>query len=61
MGNMSDCRFENTLPDLQDCYENFEGEGISEDEERARACMIALCIDIACDFGGEIDRPCEEI
>jgi hypothetical protein len=58
---MSYCRFENTLNDLQDCSENMEGIDLSESEQKARKQMIALCIDIACDFGSEIDRPCEGV
>ena len=49
MGNMSYCRFENTLHDLEDCWENFEdpqGE-LSESEERCRKKLVKLCREIA--------------
>ncbi len=36
MGNMSYCRFENTLGDLQDCYDNIDDPDLSESEKRAR-------------------------
>lgn len=61
MSNMSYCRFENTLVDLKDCYDHIQGEDLSETELKARKKMIALCTDIACDFGSEVDRPCEEV
>jgi len=50
MSNMSYCRFQNTLNDLRDCWENMEDD-LSEDEEKAKERLIKLCVDIACDFG----------
>lgn len=49
MGNMSYCRFENTLRDLRDCWENFEDlQGkLSTSEERARDRLVELCKEIA--------------
>jgi hypothetical protein len=32
MGNMSYCRFQNTLMDLEDCLENIEGSELPLDE-----------------------------
>ena len=60
MSNMSYCEFENTFGDLRDCYEEFEGKNLSDSEQKFRKKMIELCIDIACDFGSEVGRPCEE-
>ncbi len=52
MGNMSYCRFENTLPDLRDCYDNMDDEeNLSPEEKRARKRLIQLCSDIAIDYG----------
>ena len=45
MSNMSYCRFQNTLQDLRDCYENIEEE-VSQDEHQARLKMLSLCFDI---------------
>jgi len=42
MGNMSYCRFRNTVSDLQDCYDNLH-EANSLEEERARKRLIKLC------------------
>jgi hypothetical protein len=59
MPNMSYCRFENTLGDLQDCYDNLDdtGEGeLSDSETKARKRLIEMCCDIACDHGDEVDR-----
>jgi hypothetical protein len=44
---MSYCRFENTLRDLQDFYDNLYDENLSADEERARKRLITICKDIA--------------
>jgi len=57
MANMSYCRFENTLRDLQDCYHNMDGslEELSKQERSAKQRMIELCKDIANEFG-----DCEE-
>jgi hypothetical protein len=53
MSNMSYCRFRNTLADLRDCYENMDGD-ISEEEAKARAHLIGICVDIALDYGDEV-------
>uniref|UniRef100_A0A6H1ZNE8 Uncharacterized protein n=1 Tax=viral metagenome TaxID=1070528 RepID=A0A6H1ZNE8_9ZZZZ len=49
MGNMSYCRFENTLRDLQDCYENMDND-LSNSEKLAHDRMIVLCRRIAEEF-----------
>lgn len=51
MGNMAYCRFQNTLKDLRDCYENMEAEPTGEEEKRARKRLIKLCESIASDYG----------
>lgn len=43
MGNMSYCRFQNTLRDLRDCEEHFGDNDLSTDEERARKQMYDVC------------------
>lgn len=50
MGNMSYCRFRNTLGDLQDCYESWE-EATEPDEKRAQARLLVLCQRILADYG----------
>jgi hypothetical protein len=47
MANMSYCRFENTLRDLRDCYDNMYSSDLSKSEFDARKRMIELCITIA--------------
>lgn len=60
MGNMSYCRFENTLQDLEDCYENIDNiNELSADELKARKVLIKLCVDIAIDYGHEIGKEVE--
>jgi len=46
MSNMGYVRFENTLEDLEDCFENWEGEK-SESEEWCKKQLLELCIKIA--------------
>lgn len=47
MGNMSYCRFRNTLLDLQDCFDNLPNEDLSLAEARAFANLVELAKDIA--------------
>jgi hypothetical protein len=53
MSNMSYCRFENTLADLRDCYENWDSKLENESEVKARARMLKLCKDIVDDYGDD--------
>ena len=53
MANMAYVRFENTLPDLEDCYDalNEKGfEGLSESERNYAKLLVKLCKEIADDF-----------
>ena len=43
MANMSYCRFQNTLLDLQDCAANMNDIDLSEDEQRAKRQLLELC------------------
>ena len=56
MSNMSYCRFENTLGDLEDCLEHMDDDDLSGDEVRARAELKTICKEIAIDF-----CDCEEL
>lgn len=50
MGNMSYCRFENTLRDLRDCRKDMSETDfyeLSENEQEARNKLVALCKDIS--------------
>ena len=59
MSNMSHCRFENTFRDLSDCYDAIcEYDDMKVFIEDCNQCeklyvnrLIALCKDIAHDFG----------
>lgn len=53
MGNMSYCRFVNTLKDLTDCYCYLWESLPSSSEEKARKDLIAMCIKIANEYGDE--------
>ncbi len=53
MGNMSYCRFQNTVGDLEDCYDNFDDDDLSEEEERARKRLLKICQNIVNDYGEE--------
>jgi hypothetical protein len=54
MGNMSYCRFENTMDDLRDCIRNIYREAENERDERSRQEMIALFMEVAEEFEGDI-------
>jgi len=63
MGNMSYCRFENTLADLYDCDENMDNtEEMSRMEWNARQELVKLCRSIAesCDYVLEQEYPNSE-
>lgn len=46
MGNMSYCRFQNTLNDLSDCQDAIY-DSLSKEEAKARRRLIQLCREIA--------------
>ena len=57
MANMSYCRFENTARDLWDCCQNMEdNDDLSESERRARRRIIQMCVEIAEDYGYELEE-----
>ncbi len=60
MSNMSYCRFQNTLIDLQDCKENMNDSDLSPEEESAQLDLIHLCCDIAENCGHIVNRPMVE-
>lgn len=54
MSNMSYCRFENTLKDLQDCYDAILNDNLDDLSESERKCcreLISLCASIVDDYG----------
>jgi len=57
MSNMSYCRFQNTLPDLEDCYESMDEDDqeLGETEANARTALIAVCAKIVEEYGEESD------
>lgn len=55
MSNMGYCRFQNTLPDLRDCYHHMDDDKLSAEERRARKWLIDLCRRIVDDYGEEIE------
>ncbi len=60
MANMSYCRFENTLNDLVDCFQNISEEAENSRDERARKQMIRFLfenIDFIEDLKRELDNP----
>lgn len=48
--NMSYCRFQNTLSDLQDCFYNKPCNNLSNDEAEAFASLILLCNQFAAEY-----------
>lgn len=60
MGNMSYCRFENTLEDLRDCYEAMGDDIDDKREARCRLKLYDLCRDIISEYDREdliVDEP----
>jgi len=56
MGNMSYCRFQNTLSDLQDCYDSMQDrDELSSEEKRAKDSLIELCAGIVSEYGKGLD------
>jgi hypothetical protein len=58
--NMSYCRFQNTLRDLEDCQDNIDNTDLSDEERSARDALIGMCCDIATDFGDWVGRDIVE-
>lgn len=61
MPNMSYCRFQNTLTDLQDCMDElYEIDGdlseLSSAEKRAARYLIELCNEIVVSYGHIVDK-----
>ncbi len=50
MSNMGYCRFENTLPDLRDCYEHINDDDLSDREIKYRRRLLELCALIASEY-----------
>ena len=53
MTNMSYCRFQNTLQDLEDCYDHLWDEDLSHVEEVARRNLIRIARSMVMDTEGE--------
>jgi len=54
MGNMSYCRFENTMSDLQDCLINIGRKAENDFDESSRQELIALFKEVAEDYNGDV-------
>ena len=54
MGNMSYCRFENTMEDLQDCLNHINRKAENDYDENARIQMIGLFKEIMEDYDGDV-------
>lgn len=59
MANMSYCRFQNTLSDLRDCYNNMEKKNLSIEEFKSRKDLIYLCMDIIDDYKDIVEEDYE--
>ena len=54
MANMSYCRFENTMSDLQDYLNHIHREAENSRDERSRQAMIELFREIAEGWEGDV-------
>jgi hypothetical protein len=64
MGNMSYCRFQNTLADLKDCknaLDEQEFDELNSDEQHAAIDLIRLCMRIANKYGDSYLEEAVEI
>jgi hypothetical protein len=52
MGNMSYCRFENTLRDLRDCHRHLPNQNLSRNEAYSFMELVSLCREIADEYDG---------
>lgn len=55
MANMSYCRFANTVADLQDCCDHMDEPDLSASEQRARRRLIQTAVEIALNYGDEVN------
>ena len=58
MSNMGYCKFQNTSGDLRDCVDSMDDTDLSVEEKAARKRVIKICVDVALDYGYEIDSAC---
>lgn len=62
MGNMSYCRFQNTVRDLQDCVNAMNnGLELSKEELNSFIRMVNLCRDVAENYEGMNDDELREM
>lgn len=54
MGNMSYCRFENTMNDLRDCLRHINREAENKRDDESRWEMIQLFTEVADEFDGSV-------
>ena len=54
MGNMSYCRFENTMNDLRDCLRHISEDAENHYDEAARQEMLELFRTIGEDYDGDV-------
>jgi len=59
MSNMGYCRFQNTINDLEDCYDHFGDEDISKEEFRAKQRMFRICKDIVEEYSEDEEEAKE--
>jgi len=62
MANMSYCRFQNTLNDLRDCFENagdFDDKTLSKDERHAFIQLVKLCDRFAASYYADVREATE--
>ena len=56
MGNMSYCRFHNTVISLRECKEAMDEEKeLSQSEAKQKENLIRLCIEITDDYRDEVE------
>jgi len=61
MANMGHCRFLNTNKDIEDCMEHIDDHDLSDEEQKSRKELIENCVQIALDYGYEVDQEVQEV
>lgn len=60
MSNMAYCRFQNAADALRDCHEHMDDPDVVDsgatEEGEARKHLIRTCVEIASDYGAEVER-----
>ncbi len=55
MSNMPNCRFQNTVQDVDACVDHID-DALDGAEQTARLAFIDMCVEVALEYGYLVDR-----